>query len=94
MVVALVEILVVEEWGVGKGVVLGCSRDIWDPGGFALDSNVFVLLFVPAWGALPSSLFWAMGLSWREALELLALVWLGFECGLIVLFTPLLLIEG
>ncbi|GLJ33807.1 hypothetical protein SUGI_0679730 [Cryptomeria japonica] len=34
-----------------------------------------------------------VGRSWREALELLALSWLGSECGLIVFFTPLLLIE-
>ncbi|GLJ22786.1 hypothetical protein SUGI_0429320, partial [Cryptomeria japonica] len=161
IVAALVEMLVAEEGGVVKGFVLGYSRDIWDLGGFSLDSNGFVLLVVHVWGALPPSWFWVVGLhgalcpifvssmsaclllflslfsqpyglfsiflfdmvpshievemmsignmqfpneveivvvilvgrSWREALELLALVWLGFECGLIVLFTPLLLIE-
>ncbi|GLJ25977.1 hypothetical protein SUGI_0498180 [Cryptomeria japonica] len=72
---ALVEMLVVEEEGVVKGFVLGYNRDIWDLGGFALDSNVFV------------------SRSWREALELLALAWLGSECGLIIFFTPFLLIE-
>ncbi|GLJ27169.1 hypothetical protein SUGI_0532610 [Cryptomeria japonica] len=83
--------LVAEEGSIVKGVVLGCNRDIWDPGGFSLDSNVSVIVLFPTdVEMVVVILVWR---SWREALELMALVWLGFECGLFVLFAPFLLIK-